>query len=208
MLAQSPTVAPLDKADAKWVEQTLKKMTLEEKVGQLLVSSFQSDFMSTDSEEFDRLAREVRENHVGGFHVFGASELAPAVLLNPTYGTVTLGRPLEAASILNRLQALSPVPLLNTADFETASATASRGDPLPARDGVWRGRRREARLRSRADQGRGSARSWRPRQFLSGRRRQQQRPQSSHQHAIVRRGPRPRVRHRAPPTSMACRRPA
>ena len=41
------------------------------------------------------------------------------VLLNPTYGTVTLGQPLEAASIVNRLQALSAIPLLNSADFET-----------------------------------------------------------------------------------------
>jgi beta-glucosidase-like glycosyl hydrolase len=55
---------------------------------------------------------------VGGFHVFGGTELAPSVLLNPTYGTVTLGHPLEAASTLNRLQAIAPIPLLNTADFE------------------------------------------------------------------------------------------
>ena len=50
--------------------------------------------------------------------MFGGSERIPPVLLNPTYGAVTLGQPLEAASILNRLQAISPLPLLNTADFE------------------------------------------------------------------------------------------
>jgi beta-N-acetylhexosaminidase len=105
-------------AAEKWVQSTLKKMTLEEKVGQLLVSSFQSSFMSTDSKDFDALAKAVHEYHVGGFHVFGASEPAPGVLLNPAYGTVTLGQPLEAASILNRLQAIAAVPLLNTADFE------------------------------------------------------------------------------------------
>ncbi len=93
-------------------------MSVEDKVGQLLVSSFQSSFLSTDSEEFARLAAAVRDYRVGGFHVFGASELAPGVLLNPTYGTVTLGQPLEAASTLNRLQALASLPLLNTADFE------------------------------------------------------------------------------------------
>jgi beta-N-acetylhexosaminidase len=116
-LAQEPR--GLDRAGEKWVRDTLAKMTVEEKVGQMLVSSFQSDFMSTDSKEFDELVRAVHELKVGGFHVFGASELAPGVLLNPTYGTVTLGQPLEAASIVNRLQAISPVPLLNTADFET-----------------------------------------------------------------------------------------
>ena len=111
----------VDKAGEKWVQATLKRMSLDEKVGQLLVSSFQSNFMSTDSEEFERLAKAVHEYHVGGFHVFGGSELAPSVLLNPAYGTVTLGQPLEAASTLNRLQAIAPVPLLNTADFEAGA---------------------------------------------------------------------------------------
>ena len=106
-------------ASDKWVRSTLANMSLDEKVGQLLVASFQSNFISTDSRTFDELSKAVREYHVGGFHVFGASEPAPGVLLNPTYGTVILGQPLEAASTINRLQAISKLPLLNTADFET-----------------------------------------------------------------------------------------
>ena len=108
----------LDRNAEKWVRDTLKKMSVEEKVGQMIVSSFYSGFMSTDSKEFDELVRSVHEYKVGGFHVFGGTEPVPNVLLNPTYGAVTLGQPLEAASIINRLQAISPVPLLNTADFE------------------------------------------------------------------------------------------
>ena len=108
----------LDQAAEKWVRTTLGRLTLDEKVGQLLVSSFQSDFLSSDTPEYDALVRAVHEYHVGGFHVFGGSEPAPAVLLNPAYGTVTLGQPLAAASLLNRLQAIAPLPLLNTADFE------------------------------------------------------------------------------------------
>ena len=118
LASQSANPIEVDKAGEKWVQSTIRKMTLDEKVGQLLVPSFQSSFLSTDSEEFDRLVKAVHEYRVGGFHVFGASELAPPVLLNPTYGTVTLGQPLEAASTLNRLQAISNLPLLNTADFE------------------------------------------------------------------------------------------
>ena len=121
MAGQPADPLAVDKAGEKWVQATLKRMSLDEKVGQLLVSSFQSTFMSTDSEEFERLAKAVHEYHVGGFHVFGGSELAPSVLLNPAYGTVTLGQPLEAASTLNRLQAIAPVPLLNTADFEAGA---------------------------------------------------------------------------------------
>ena len=114
-----PSPAGADRAAEKWVRSTLAAMSVDEKVGQLLVSSFQSSFISTDSPAFEDLTKAVREYYVGGFHVFGASELAPGVLLNPTYGTVILGQPLEAASTLNRLQNVSKLPLLNTADFET-----------------------------------------------------------------------------------------
>ncbi len=113
---QAPT---LDNAAQKWVKTTLQKMTLDEKVGQMLVPSFASTYTASDSDEYDRVSRLVSKYRVGGFHVFGGAEAVPAVLLNPTYSATILGQPLEAASMLNRLQAISPVPLLNSADFET-----------------------------------------------------------------------------------------
>jgi beta-N-acetylhexosaminidase len=109
----------LDRAAERWVEQTLKKLTPDEKIGQLIVPSFETNFLSIDSDTFDMLAKLVRNYHVGGFHVFGASQPAPSVLLNAGYGTVILGQPFSAAFLINRLQAMSSVPLLNTADFET-----------------------------------------------------------------------------------------
>jgi beta-N-acetylhexosaminidase len=111
----------LDRAAERWVDQTMKTLTSDEKIGQLIVPSFESNFLSTDSDTFEMLTRLVREYHVGGFHVFGASMPAPAVLLNPGYGTVILGQPFSAAFLVNRLQALSAVPLLNTADFEAGA---------------------------------------------------------------------------------------
>ena len=109
----------LDRAGERWVEQTFKALTPDEKIGQLIVPSFDSNYFSTDSEAFETLTRLVRQYHVGGFHVFGATQLSPGVLLNSGYGTVILGQPMSAAFVINRLQALSAVPLLNTADFET-----------------------------------------------------------------------------------------
>ena len=109
----------LDREGARWVNDTIQQLSLDEKIGQLIVPSFESGFLSTDSDTFDQLTRLVKEYHVGGFHVFGASQPAPPVLLNASYGTVILGQPFSAAFLLNRLQALSKVPLLNTADFET-----------------------------------------------------------------------------------------
>jgi beta-glucosidase-like glycosyl hydrolase len=114
-----PDPFTLDKAGERWVEQTLKTLTPDEKIGQLIVPSFDSNYISTDSDAFDTVARLVRDYHVGGFHVFGATQPAPSVLLNPGYGTVILGQPFSAAFLINRLQSLSAVPLLNTADFET-----------------------------------------------------------------------------------------
>ena len=123
----APDRPPLDPAAQPWGEQTKKKLTLDEKIGQLIVASFESNFLSTDSDTFEQLTRLVREYHVGGFHVFGASMPAPPVLLNPGYGTVILGQPFSAAFLINRLQALSSVPLLNT--LERTSAVPAR-DPV------------------------------------------------------------------------------
>ncbi|HYT65859.1 MAG TPA: glycoside hydrolase family 3 N-terminal domain-containing protein, partial [Vicinamibacterales bacterium] len=117
----------LDPEGEKWVAATLKKMTLDDKVGQLLVSSFGSEYMSTDSREYDALVKSIHDHRIGGFHVFGGAEPAPDVLLDPNYGTVTLGQPLAAASLLNRLQAISPYPLLNSADFETGAGFRLEG---------------------------------------------------------------------------------
>jgi beta-glucosidase-like glycosyl hydrolase len=109
----------LDREATRWVDDTLKKLTVDEKIGQLIVPSFESGYTSTDSDAFDALSRLVKDFHVGGFHVFGATQPVPAVLLNPSYGNIILGQPFSAAFLFNRLQSLSSVPLLNTADFET-----------------------------------------------------------------------------------------
>ncbi len=109
----------LDKVAAAWVEATFKKMTADDKVGQLVISSINSTYLATDSDEYDQLEKKIKELRVGGFVLFGGTERAPGVLLNNAYGTVILGQPLAAASLMNRLQTLSTLPLLMTADFET-----------------------------------------------------------------------------------------
>jgi beta-N-acetylhexosaminidase len=108
----------LDRGAERWVTQTLAAMTVDEKVGQLLMAQVASTYIGTDSGEFDRARAFIRDQHVGGFVVSGGAEAVPNVLLNTAYGTVTLGQPLEAASIVNRLQAQAKIPLLVAADFE------------------------------------------------------------------------------------------
>ncbi len=111
--------APLDRAAERWVQQTLKRLTIDARVGQLLMPGIESTYLASDSDEFQALARLVQGQHVGGVILFGGTQAAPGVLLNPTYNSVTLGQPLAAASLVNRLQALADVPLLTASDFET-----------------------------------------------------------------------------------------
>ena len=104
----------LDRAARQWVDSTLRKMSIERIVGQMIFAPFESTYLSTDTDEYEALSKLVRESHIGGVIAFGGREAVPRVMLNSTYGAVVLGQPLELASTLNRLQALSALPLLTS----------------------------------------------------------------------------------------------
>jgi hypothetical protein len=151
--------APLDREVQRWVTQTLAKATWDQKIGQLIAPGFNSTYLPTDSDEFDRLVREIQESHAGAVIAFGGTEPAPRVLLNPVYGTVILGQPLSLAATLNRLQAVSAIPLLASADFEFGAGMRIGGrHALSARHGDGRGRGRAAGPRGRAPHRRRGAR--------------------------------------------------
>jgi beta-glucosidase-like glycosyl hydrolase len=117
-LALPSAQAPLDREAERWVARTMAKLSVDDRIGQLIAPAFDSTYLPTDSDEFDRLTRVMQESHAGAVIAFGGTEPAPQVLLNPAYGSVVLGHPLALASTLNRLQAAAPLPLLATADFE------------------------------------------------------------------------------------------
>lgn len=113
-----------------WVARTMATMTLDEKIGQLIFTSFNSSYMSTDSDEFERLLHLVRDLKVGGIHVFGGAEAFPQVMLNPVWGggpASRKGDPYAAAMVLNRLQSESAIPLLTSGDFEGGAAYILNG---------------------------------------------------------------------------------
>jgi beta-N-acetylhexosaminidase len=124
VLSAAPSAIAADRAQAKadaWARRTLAKMTLEQRVAQLVVPGLAGVYTPADSEAAEKLERLVRAG-VGGFHVFGGGEALPPVLLNPVYGTsggrATKGEALAIAVLLNRLQRAAALPLLFTADFE------------------------------------------------------------------------------------------
>lgn len=124
----------------KAADKLLKKMTVEEKVGQLIQIGINARFINQESDFFQDLKRHVTQNKIGGVIFFGA----------PMYETVHLG---------NRLQENAEIPLLFALDAETGigmrfqdaanfpwnMAVAATGNPEYARKmGVITGREAKA----------------------------------------------------------------
>ena len=98
----------LDRDGEKWAEKTLRKLSLEEKVGQLFMIWVRAEFLNVDSPEYLQLRDSMRKYHIGSF--------AMTVRWEPPF--LYRNQPYEAAELLNRLQKESKLPLLIAADFE------------------------------------------------------------------------------------------
>jgi beta-N-acetylhexosaminidase len=94
--------------NAKWVDQTFRKMSLAEKLGQLLMVSFFGRFTSTDSSEYQEIVRAVEDQRVGGFML--ATRQGPQ--------GITRAQVYPTAELTNDLQDHAQIPLLFGADFE------------------------------------------------------------------------------------------
>jgi len=103
---QRPGPIHLTHDGEKWAEKTLRKLTLEEKVGQVFMIWCRASFLNVENPEYLQLRDAMQKYHVGSFamtvHVDG-----PFLLRSEPY---------EAAELLNRLQKDSKLPLLFAAD--------------------------------------------------------------------------------------------
>lgn len=101
----------------KWAEKTLRKLTLEEKIGQVFMIWCRAGFLNLDNPEYLQMRDAMQRYHVGSFamtvHVDG-----PFLLRTGPY---------EAAELLNQLQRDSKLPLLFAADFERGVAIRLTG---------------------------------------------------------------------------------
>ena len=109
---ENSALRPLAAADRQWVEATLRGMSLDEKVGQLLFTTFHGTFTSTESSEYQTLLHEVTELHVGGF----------IVVTKITQLGIEKSQTYPTAVLTNELQSKAQLPLLIGADFERGSA--------------------------------------------------------------------------------------
>jgi beta-N-acetylhexosaminidase len=103
-----PRPIHLDKAGKKWADKTLRKMSAEEKVGQLFSIWVRVQFFNDADPTYVQLRDNIRKYHIGS-----------VVMSVPVDGPVLLrSQPYVAAELLNRLQESSKLPLIVAADFE------------------------------------------------------------------------------------------
>ena len=108
----APKPADLSSEGQRWVAQTLKSMSLDEKIGQLFAVWAYGSFLSTESQDYKDLLRDVEEKHIGTFAI--QTQGSPlGVERSQVYPT---------AILVNTLQKHAKVPLLVGADFERGTA--------------------------------------------------------------------------------------
>jgi beta-N-acetylhexosaminidase len=86
----------------KWANDQLRKMSLEEKIGQLISVGVNATFLNQDSDAYRALKHHIEDNKVGGIILFRG----------PVY---------ESVILVNRMQQLARYPLLISADLEAGA---------------------------------------------------------------------------------------
>ena len=101
--------APGEEAETRrWSEVTLERMTLRQKVGQLMMPWVLGDFAPDGTASHERVLAYIQEQQIGGV-------------------IMSVGSPTEVAAKLNDLQEHSEFPLLVAADLETGAGFRMRG---------------------------------------------------------------------------------
>jgi beta-N-acetylhexosaminidase len=90
-----------------WADSVLSSLTLREKAGQLVWAMTLGDYVPEDSPAWRQVASWITDQEVGGF-------------------IVSVGSPLDIAAKINRMQALSKLPLIIGADYETGAGMRAR----------------------------------------------------------------------------------
>ncbi len=86
----------------KWANEQLRKMSIEEKIGQLISVGVNATFLNQDSDAYRALKHYIEDNKVGGIILFRG----------PVY---------ESVILVNRMQELAKYPLLVSADLEAGA---------------------------------------------------------------------------------------
>jgi beta-N-acetylhexosaminidase len=99
----------LDHDGEKWAQKTLKKLSLEEKIGQMfMIRLAMPQFVNLKNPEYLNWLDQIQRYHLGS-----------VLLTVPAEGpSLSKSEPYEAAMLINQLQRTSKLPLLVAADYE------------------------------------------------------------------------------------------
>src|SRR5262245_47778088 len=101
---QTVKVAPYKREPSatavKWANEELARMSIEEKIGQLISVGINATFLNQDSDAFRALKHQIEDDKVGGIILFRG----------PVY---------ESVILVNRMQQLARYPLLISADLRS-----------------------------------------------------------------------------------------
>ncbi|MGE5724651.1 MAG: glycoside hydrolase family 3 N-terminal domain-containing protein [Acidobacteriota bacterium] len=115
-----PGPVELDHGGEKWAQKNLRKMSLEDKVGQLFMVWARARFLNLNGPEYAQYRQILQKYHVGGF-----------ALTVPAEGAfVYYNQPYEAAMLVNQLQRESRLPLIFAADFERGVSMRLQGSTV------------------------------------------------------------------------------
>jgi beta-N-acetylhexosaminidase len=101
----------LEADGARWVERTMRTMSLEDKVAQMIGCRYSGEFLPADADQLAFLKRLVAKHKIGSLAIF-------------------LGDAYETAALNNALQALADVPLLMGSDLERGAGNQITGATL------------------------------------------------------------------------------
>ena len=107
-LMVSVSASGQDRNAEQWAERTLRSMSVDQKIGQLLIPPVNAGFRNIEGEGFAPIRKNLTEFHLGGVHIFGYSSHRP----------FESGDAAGAALLIHDMQRTAKVPLLITADFE------------------------------------------------------------------------------------------
>ena len=94
-------------AESRWVRKTFERLSLEEKIGQMICCRYTGGFFNRNSEYLQNLAKLTKEQKVGGFILF-------------------LGDVYETAYLTNSLQEMADIPLLIASDLDALTKVPVR----------------------------------------------------------------------------------
>lgn len=114
-----PKPVSLSKEGQEWIEETLKAVSLEEKIGQMLQVQCYLDYPGFDGAEYKYVRSELQKYGIGsvvlGMHFNRLGAVRPS--------------PQDAARVANQLQNDSKLPLLLAADLERGVASRLKNVP-------------------------------------------------------------------------------